>query len=205
MNKIRYNKSKTYLLPLLSDCIYLEKKYYKYLKNTYILDNLDLYNKSIYLMHDYDKMNNSIDNYEQNIIDNIYFHDLIQDKNKVIYVMKFPKKYINEYNLFLEGKYSHFSEEAKNVILSYYTELYAGNVNAINFLIKVKQILYKDEKLRKQIEDELGVHIDSNAELTDVIDLKYETINLQKIIKNKEIEIYSDKNEVDNVLNKKEE
>lgn len=182
----KYNKSKTYLLPLLSEKVYLDKRFFKYLRNTYIYDNSSIYNSSIYLLHDYRNLNINIKNYEKNIIQNKYFKDIIINKNEVTYVFDFPNDYIAEYIAFIEGKYSYFSNHSKKIILSYYTELYSGNINAITFLIKLKQILYKDEKLKNEIEKDLNVKLDYNAELTDVINHNDETFNIKEILEKQE-------------------
>ena len=184
-NNNRPNKSKTYLLPLISELINLDLKFFKYLKNTYIFDSDNEYNDCIFIYHDFNFKNPEFTAYEHKLIKNEYFIDLIDVDDKVIYIFKFPEEYMHEYNCYINGKYSEFGIDAKELILEFWTKVYNNNPNAIPFLIKVKQILFKDEKLRKIIEKDLGVKLDSNSELGEYCNKKNETINLKLEEKNK--------------------
>jgi hypothetical protein len=42
----------------------------------------------------------------------------------------------------------------------------------------MKHILFKDDKLRKKLEEELNVNISTNAELSSIIDKDKETVKL---------------------------
>ncbi len=99
--------------------------------------------------------------------------------NKVLYIFKFPEIYIKEYNLFKEGKYSEFGKDTKELILRFWTEAHKGNTSAVQFLIKVKQILYKEEKLKQIIESQLGVTLDNNQELGEISDSEKETFKIE--------------------------
>ena len=189
MKKIRYNKSKTYLLPLLSEYVILEPLYFKNI-NTYIFDDKTLYNNSIFVFFEYKKGKNAkIEKYEQELVQSMLFQDIIYSDNySTCFVFNFPKKFIGEYYLFLQGKYSEYSNYAKTLIVEFYTELYNGNLNAIDFLMTVKQVLFKDEKLKQKIEKDLGVVLDSNAELTSIMNMRDETLTIKK----EEENIYSD-------------
>jgi hypothetical protein len=186
MDKIRYNKSKTYLLPLISEFVNIKKEYFYNLENTYIFDDKRLYNNSIYLLHNFSFKNPKLTSYEHELTDNHLFTDIIDDpsNNKVIYVFKFPEEYMDEYNKYKEGKYSEFNKDAKEIILNFYGNIYSNNNRAVSFLLKAKQILFKDKILREKYEKELNVKIDSNAELSDPMNEEDETILLSKIIDN---------------------
>ena len=187
-NKIRYNKSKTYLLPLLSEIVGFDKKFFNSLLNTYMFDDLGKYKNCFYILHKFTFKNPEYTKYENTLISNELFVDLIDMDDKVLYIFKFPKEYIKEYNLMKVGKYSLFGKDAKELILEFFTHVYKGNLNAVKFLIKVKQILFKNERLKKEIEDELKVKLPDNAELTDIIKRKNETFNLSQYInKNEDI------------------
>lgn len=194
MNSIRYNKSKTYLLPLLSEKISLDKHYYKYIENCYIYDDMDLYYDCIYLEHNFSNIKVNTDKYENNLINNEYFVDIIQlNDNIKIFVFKFPELFKYEYDIFQQGKYSKFQRDAKHIIIDFFTEIYSGNMNAINFLMKLKQVLFKDNKLKEKIEEELNVILSDDAELTDIMDTNDETIKIKENITQKETaSIYSD-------------
>ncbi len=186
MIKGRVNKSKTYLLPLLSEIIPLKVEYLKYLKNTYVFDDMDEYQDCIFILHDFNFRNPSFTQYENSLTESELFVDLIDIDNQVLYVFKFPEEYMHEYESYKQGKYSKFGKDAKELILSFWVDVYSGNISATNFLMKVKQILHKDEKLRKKLEQQLSsrehkVKIDRNAELGEAFDKEHETYQLSKI------------------------
>jgi len=181
MSSIRYNKSKTYLLPLLANLIDMEARFFSHLINTYVADDQGKYKNCLYILHDFSFRNPEFTAYENKIIKNQYFVELIDIDNQVLYIFKFPEEYMNEYNHFILGEYSQFGQDAKNLILSYFTKVYQNNLNAIPFLLKLKQILFKDKTLKEKIEKELGVKLSDDAELTDMISLEDETFNLTNI------------------------
>lgn len=176
MSTIRYNKSKTYLLPLLSEVVQFDLTYFSSLENTYVFDDANKYKDCIYLLHKTNFKDENFTQYEHNLLNNDFFVNLVDtSNNSSVYIFNFPKEYIHEYNMFIDGRYSHFGEDAKKLILAFWGELYQNNLNAVNFLLKVKQILFKDDKLRRQLEQELGTQIPDDAELTDKIEKEEET------------------------------
>jgi hypothetical protein len=196
MSKIISNKSKTYLLPLLSELVELDKKYYDNLINTYIYDDLGKYENCIFVYHKFSFKNPEYTSYEHKLINNELFIDLIDIGDNVLYIFKFPEEYMFEYEAFKKGKYSMYGKDAKELILSFFGNIYKSNINAVNFLLKIKQILFKDEKLKRKIEKELGEDLPHNAELSSIMELGNETFNLSKYIqiendKNKDKEIIS--------------
>ena len=199
MGKLKYNKSKTYLLPLLSELIDIDSKFFHCLRNTYIKDDLNMYEDCIYILHDFSFKNPEFTKYENQLVKNQYFVDLIDISNtQVLYIFRFKEEYLHEYNKFQQGKYSEFGLDAKELILEFYTSIYKNNINAVSFLLKVKQILFKDKKLKQKLERELSteqhkVSIDDDAELTDPINEEDETIDISKYIKN--VSIMKDKEE----------
>ena len=189
VTKIRYNKSKTYLLPLISELIDIDLRFFKFLKNTYLFDNEEKYKDCIFIQHDFNFRNPEFTAYEHRLTKSEYFVDLIDIKNEVIYIFKFPEEYMFEYNAFIQGKYSAFGVDAKELILTFWTKVYQNNPNAIPFLVKVKQILFKDSKLKEIIEKELKVKLSNDAELTDRIEIEDETFNLPEKKEKKEYNI----------------
>lgn len=178
---IRYNKSKTYLLPLLSEQVNLDIRYAKDLINTYIFDNNNKYKDCIFILHRVTISSKEFTLYENKLLNSDLFIDLIDiDSQHSVYIFKFPEDYLYEYNKFKQGKYSEFGEDAKDLILSYWTSIHRNNISAVNFLLKLKQILHKDDKLRLQMQKDLKVNIPKDAELTDVMEKEYETINLSE-------------------------
>ena len=186
MSKIRYNKSKTYLLPLLSEIVGFDKRFFGNLNNVYMFEDTGEYKDCLLILHDFSFKTPEFTSYEHTLINNELFVKLIDIDDKVLYIFKFPEEYMMEYNYIKDGLYSKFGEDAKELILDFFTDVYKGNPNAVSFLIKIKQVLFKDEKLKKKIEEELKVTLDADAELTDPINIDSETFELSKYIKENE-------------------
>jgi len=84
-------------------------------------------------------------------------------------VFEIPNFYLGDVKKFREGKYSHFLDATKEQIkkksgLNYRVPLPGGGVRSARELLA----LDKDEQLRKALENELGVKIDSKAELASI-------------------------------------
>lgn len=178
---MKYNKSKTYLLPLLSEFINFETKFMKYLVNTYMFDETGEYGECLCILHDFNFKNPEFTAYEHRFTNNDLFIKSIDIGNKVLYIFKFPEEYKQEYYSLYEGKYSEFGNDAKELILKFWADVYNGNANAVNFLVKVKQVLYKDSKLREKLQKDLRVTIDEEQELGDIIDVDNETFKTELI------------------------
>jgi len=50
------------------------------------------------------------------------------------------------------GVFNEFENYTKQQILNFWTKLYGKTTTGVNFVLSVKKILYKDSKLKKQIE-----------------------------------------------------
>lgn len=183
MSKVKKNKSKTYLLPLLSEVIELEPGFNAHIVDTYLFDDMDKYQNCFYILHDFSFRNPEFTAYEHKITNNQYFVDLIDIDNKVLYIFKFPDEFMKEYYLYKEGKYSEYGKDAKDIILNYFGAVYSGNLNAVSFLLRVKQILFKDEKLKRTLEKKLNVVLSPDAELGDILNIEEETFDLKKYTK----------------------
>lgn len=181
MSKVRYNKSKTYLLPLLAEAIDIDTRFFNNLYNTYIYDVNEKYENCLFILHDFSFKNPEFTAYEHKLVDNPLFVDLIDIDNKVLYIFKFPEEYLPEYRLFKQGKYSKFGEDAKKVIMNFFGNIYQGNLNAVKFLLALKQILYQDKKLRQRLEEDLKVTLPIDAELTDIASTEQETFEVTNI------------------------
>jgi len=177
------NRSKTYLLPLLSEIVKFDMRFFKYILNTFIFDDIDKYKDSLYILHRTDIKDPEFTAYENKLLDNEYFVNLYDvDSEYSLYVFKFPDHYLHEYYSFKKGGYSKFGEDAKEFILDFWEEVHKENVNKVKFLLKLKQVLFKDDKLKRQIEEELKLKLSKDAELADVIEPKNETYPLSKLV-----------------------
>ena len=186
MSSIKYNASKTYLLPLLSEIIGFEPKFMNYLENTYMYvddESLDQSIPYLAVLHEFSFKNPEFTSYEHRLIDNQLFIKCIDIEDNVLYIFKFPEEYLTEYELLKDSKYSEFGEDAKKLILNFWTQLYGKIPVGINLILKIKQILYKDTKLREQIETKLKTKLDSNSELGEHVYIENETFKIEKIVK----------------------
>ena len=179
--KLRFNKSKTYLLPLLSEVLDLNIKFLPYLINTYLFDENNEYENCICILHEFNFKNPEFTKYEHKLTNNELFVKHIDIDDKVVYIFKFPEEYLNEYNCLLNSQYSKFGDDAKQLILRFWGEVYSGNSAGVNFLLKIKQILYKDLKLKERLQKELGVTLDSNQELGDYVNPHNEVLILTEV------------------------
>lgn len=175
--KLRYSKSKTYLLPLLSEVLDLNIKFLPYLINTYLFDENNEYENCIFILHEFNFKNPEFTKYEHKLTNNSLFVKHIDIDDKVVYIFKFPEEYLNEYNCLLNSQYSKFGDDAKQLILRFWGEVYSGNSAGVAFLLKIKQILYKEIKLKERLQKELGVIINNNQELGDYVDPYNEVFN----------------------------
>lgn len=177
-----YNLSKTYLLPLISEMIGIESEFIDYLENTYIFDGTGEHKDCIFVRHEFDFKNPEFTAYEHRLVNNPYFIKCIDIKDEVVYVFKYPEEYMPEYNHFIKGEYSQFGEDAKKLILHFWTVMYGKTASGINAILKMRQILYKDKKLKQEIEellssDDCRIILSDDAELGDVMLVENETFN----------------------------
>lgn len=190
MNNLKYNISKTYLLPLISEVIGVEPKFINYLENTYLFDENNEFTECFFIKHEFSFKNPEFTAYEHRLIDNQYFVKLIDIGSDVIYVFKFPEEYLQEYYYLQNSKYSKFGEDAKKLILKFWTEIYGKIPAGINLILKIKQILYRDEKLKKQLEEKLNIKLDLHSELGESVEVLNETFRIKKKL---ETQMFNDK------------
>lgn len=168
------NKSKSYLVPLLDTEVKVE--YPNLLINSYISDY------TISLLYEYDSHTTltsqgrvGFPTYEDYLVNHVNFLDKL-DINLdqlpcVLYTFLFPSDYYHEYDSFCEGRYSEFSEKAKKTILRFLQRNYSSKGEV---LMNIKQVLYKDESLRKKLSEEFNTEIPKDLELSSVPNLNRE-------------------------------
>ncbi len=180
MSKPKYNKSKTFLLPLIAPLIGIEEKYFNLIENTWLFDSENKHVDCIIIEQDFSFKNPEFTAYEHKLTDNQYFVELHDSDERVLYVFKFPEEYLVEYYLLLNSKYSEFGKDAKSQILDFWTTLYGKSTTGINFILKQKQILYKEKILKEKLEEQFNVKLDDDAELGDFVEIEHETININE-------------------------
>ncbi len=182
------NKSKTYLLPLLSEVININEETIKFIGNTYMFDTKNEYLNAFYIELKSDFSDPEYTQYEHSLTENDYYLQSIDyDDGTTLFIFNFPEEYLHERKMFLEGKYSKFQEDAKTLIKEFWTEIYGTDNYAVNFLIKIKQVLNKEKRLKEKLEKSLGVTLSDDAELGDLVNKESETIKLTYENKNSKV------------------
>lgn len=178
MSKPLYNKSKTYLLPLIAPIIGIKKQFFAHIDNTYMFN--DELEECFFITQDFSFKNPEFTKYEHELTSSYLFKKLIDlDNNKVVYIFKFPEEYLHEYYCLQNSEYSKFGEDAKEQILNFWTELYGKSHKGVDFILSVKRILYKDINLKEKIEKSLGVKLDDDIELGERVEHSNETFVLE--------------------------
>ena len=177
---VKSNKSRTYLLPLIAPLIGIEERFYDLIENTFMFDSENQYKDCFFIIQNFSFKNPEFTAYEHRITNNDLFVKAVDIKDKVIYIYKFPKEYTHEYYEFTNSNYSTFLEDAKKQILKFWTVIKGKQISGASFILKIKQILYKDKKLKEELENRLKVKIADDAELGSLVDLNSETINLNE-------------------------
>jgi len=161
------NKTTRFLLPMFGDS--MGSFFETYFINAY-LDVEDIDKKTdtlcLYLLYrfratkEYLDFEEKLQNHEQ------YRGHYEPDKHHTIYLFEIPDEYIDEYRLFLKGKYSEFSNDYKYQIMKFFNFDAEGDTF---------QILNRGDRRRKKIEEDLGVKIPKEIELEDKPSIVEET------------------------------
>lgn len=173
---MKKNYSYTYLLPLLSEQIDIQKSILINTVNTFLFTNKSGDETKFFILCSFDYSNTEFGENESRLTNNDLFVTSHEIDDKILYEYNFPEGYEKERDLFIQGKYSLFGDDAKELILRYWSELY-GHIPSFvtGTLLKIKQILYKDEKLREKMSKELKTKIHRDSELGNKIDEEKET------------------------------
>lgn len=166
--KLEKNKSSTYLLPIFGK--YINISYFRLLKNTYLWYD-DPAEDSFCLLYEFDgrvkgemKSRFGFTVYEERTLRSSVLFMGSEDYGRyVIFQFSLPDEMFEVRDLFIQGKYSAYTPEHKNLILEFIMRYYGPNEkNYIN------RILNKDPLLREEILQALGPHtkMDKNAELS---------------------------------------
>lgn len=162
------NKSYSYLVPLLNEYCRIDGDYFLLLDNVYTgLENN--YENIIAICY----LNVDNDPFQQYIADlqlNKLFKFCIDNEDYITLVFSFPEEFMFEYNCYKTGKFSQFRERAKNIILNYIL-----GIHKLRQSNKLRTVLYKDPKLKEELEFKLGMKLDENTELSSIPDIKLDT------------------------------
>lgn len=160
------NKSTTYLLPIVDQQIDFEFLYL--LRNTYM--SHDGENGDFCVLYEWSS-NVKFTAFEKRLMEHTLFTKHEDYDNYVLYRFKLTKNMEDHKILFINGKYSMFSDKNKEIINKHL--LKRGITNAD----RIKKILNRDEKLRLEMNETLRVKIDPNNELSSKPNIKAENFS----------------------------
>lgn len=150
------NQSFVFLLPLFNI------KNTNAVVNTYLGNNKTAFDNKLYILTEVSS--NELES-------NIYLVDRYNTEDGMfMYELKIPEHFENDYNHFLNGKYSKFSEKAKDIII---TKVARSSAKVAKDTV-VHSILYKTEKRKKQLETDLDVKLPADAELASIFNINTE-------------------------------
>lgn len=163
-----YNKSRTYLLPLIDARINLN---INYIRNTYLHTYEDFEHFRLHVKHEFNTIE-EVEEYEAHITKSpLYVRklnvDTNDDKITIIYSFNLDNDFRSTYVLFTKGMYSKISNVDQNMIKSFWNRIY-GRTNK-QFVLKIKNILDKSNILKKELEEQLAVELPADAELSSII------------------------------------
>lgn len=174
LTKIKATKTTDFILPLLG----FTKKYYEpFLVNAYLGDvNMKGYDKDrIYIVLSNHNMNTKhmrIEDNIKNLTEFVDYYDVLDGKMSV-FIVNLPEIFNNDYDHFMNGAYSKFSQEAQIAIIKGRSE------NS-----SMPHIFKKSEKLREYWENKAGSALPIDAEVWPVLQLENELFDIKKFIKN---------------------
>lgn len=168
----RFNKSKTYVLPILDSFI---KSYsISTIQNTYLFTKQygDKYFSILYSIKDEDHFGEYI-----NVIKDLkLFKDLYKNEENYVILLNYPDDKVDDFKLIQEGKYSKLSQDAKVRIYNFISTNSADK----QLIRDVFGVLYKTDYRKQQLEESLSIVLDDNAELTSIPIVSNETLNLEE-------------------------
>lgn len=161
--------SNMFVLPLLSFKHISEVNLACFI-NTYLGFDKEPDCKKIYLLYRY---NYHLGEFEQTLTKTNGFstqYDVNPDY--VVYEFIIEEKYQKDVQMFIKGKYSKMSDEAKRKILSFFGFSKNGNMYGV---------LYKTPAKRKDLESFLSVHLPDTAELFSICELQKEILKTETL------------------------
>lgn len=148
------NKTSLMLLPLLNKS-QNNLKFNSYFTNAFIDEN----KQYIGIVYRFTGSEQYKDFEESLLKDKLCVKHIEYDRYHVMYLFRIPDEFIDDVELFFEGKYSKFSKKLKDQVIKFHNITKNGTIY---------QILYRSEELRKLIEEDLGVTLLEDAELSSI-------------------------------------
>lgn len=165
LNIAELSKSSMFIMPFIG----YSRRYFRWdsdFVNCFVATEDNPNERAIYLWYRY-RPTLEMEAFEGKIKDNMEYRETIDvDKYHVLYKYSVPKRYLKDFNLILEGRYSYISSIAKERILDFHSssrDRPLGN------------ILHRDPERRKKMEKDLDIVIPPSADLHDPPYLEEET------------------------------
>ena len=172
---IKLNKSSTYFLPFVD--LQVNFKFLHLLRNSYL--SFEDQDEVFCVLYEWNSKQ-EFTKYEEELMNHTLFEKHEDYGRFVLYKFRLTKNMQDARKLFLNGKYSLFTDEHKQSIETFLRKRGYTNVD------RIKGILGRKEEMRKELNEKLGVKIDPNQELSSAPDMKSETfIHHVEIIKHK--------------------
>lgn len=173
-NDIRHTKVSTFCLPMFDVCV---KDFKQFLLNAHVDDKNNLY---VIVLSNVDKQ-------VENILTKLSEHnDFLEsydddDGKELVFKLKIPEKYIDDYHKILNGTYSSISSDYKSILTSdkyYKVTYYPLNEAPVMVNGQVASTMWEtlnpSVKKKEIVAKHFGVDFSSVRELIAAPDLKYE-------------------------------
>ena len=176
IDNLEENKSVFFLLPL----ILIPRTYFNKARAVYALsEHYPELDKHVFVLFSKDEMEcHEVSRFQ---MFNTY-HDHLYIGEFVMFIFTIPVDFQKDHKKFLKGKYSKFSEKAKNAIGNHYA-FRVKNENGKLEDSKIFKILNPLKEDRVKLATLLGVELEENCEILSVPDLDQEKFNINKFYK----------------------
>ncbi len=179
---IKHTFATTFLLPTIGYC---EKDFNNNLINVYIDEDLET--PTLVLVIDINTF--FTDDMLKRLEKNPIYAGFEKFDSEIVIKFRVPLKHHDTFRKFINGKYSEFNNEYKQVL----TNIYGYKVNTIGKLVTEYDIIYPRKDKRKQIAEELStppnsiIDYTSIKEVFDRPDMEYEIYQSLQQIKEQQV------------------
>lgn len=172
---VKATKTTDFVLPFLG---FTKNYYHPFLVNAYLgdVDKGGLEPEQMIIVvsnHRMDIRHARIEDSLKSLPEFIDYYDVL-DSRMSAYVFNIPYNFLDDYHLFVQGKYSKFSEEAQIMILKGRTP-----ESSMPYIFK------KDAVLRNYWDKKLKCALEKDAEVWPILTIEEELFDKNKFIKNK--------------------
>jgi hypothetical protein len=150
--------------------------------NTYIKDvylNISEHDYKLLLCYKHYRDEETFKSFESiYLLNNIFYKNSYQTNDYNIYIFDISY-YKDDYDLFLQGKYSKLSKKVKEIINSYFSK---SSSTKILYHPKINAYLYPNKNVYKQIAEEIGETYETISSIKEVLNkpnLEKETLKIK--------------------------